>query len=584
MATSMPRRIGARTLHAVLVFALSSGASSTLAAATYDIGPGQTYATLGAFTWGGLQPGDTVNIHGQSAHYQEMLVIGGSTPIAGTPSNPITIQGVPGPHGEAAVIDGNGATTSPQFAWVSITYIQGLGTAIVYQASYVTISNLTFTGADSTNSFTNSSGSSSSFGVGAAGLYILGPTDHITVNQCSIVDNGNGLCVNSNNHISSNVLIQYCRIWDNGVIGSYYEHNWYTESLGLTAQFNYFGPTRLNSAGSQFKSRDVGLVFRYNFMDQGNANIPDFQGNLTPYQGNGARKMDMVDIEASALMGHTGDAAYQNTEVYGNTFINDDLQSVDCIHYGGDSGTTANYRAGTLYWYDNTFEYDCDQATFYHAGIFDVDSSATVQVTDSIFHQGAGSRGGPSTSLGFMYNQGNLTFGPSYASPGINDWTYGTPNGTVLGGNGDANSMLIHNASDDPGFVNPAGGDYHLASGSICLGAAGSLNANVLPTNNVVFQYLAPMQSLARTSLSDLGAFAYAAAGTTTTTTSTTTTTTTANGSGTGTSTTGGFSAGGTGDGGSGGSGHCGLGGGVSLLAFLLMRHRRPHRATLPAA
>src|SRR5690606_19261501 len=42
--------------------------------------------------------------------------------------------------------------------------------------------------------------------------------------------------------------------------------------------------------------------------------------------------------------------------VYGNVLIEPDNDgNSQMIHYGGDSGTTADYRKGTLFLYNNTF-------------------------------------------------------------------------------------------------------------------------------------------------------------------------------------------------------------------------------------
>jgi len=574
---------------AIMLLALTG--LDRLAAMTYEIGPGLAYTRLSAIDWSTLQPGDVVNIHGQAAHYKEMIVIGSS----GTASAPITVNGVAGAGGEPVVIDGNGATTDAQFAGISTTYIQGLGTVITYHASYVTITGISFTGADSTNTFTNSAGTTAAFGPGAAGLYILGPSDHITVNQCSIFDNGNGFFVNSNNNISSNVLVQYCRLWENGVVGSYLEHNWYSETLGITVQYCYFGPTRLDSAGSQFKSRDVGLVFRYNYLDAGEGVVPDFSGGSAAYAGNGARKMDMVDIEASALMGHISDADYQNTDVYGNIFINDENQSSDCIHYGGDSGVNANYRQGTLYFYNNTFEFVADQADIYKAGIFDVVSPATVLADNNIFHQDTATAGGVLTALGFMCSGGNLTLGANYASPGISDWMItDTPASTITTGYGDANCHLINAPGDNPGFIDRAANNLGLAAGSVCIAAGGALPGAVATSNPVTSGYLVPLQSQSRSSATDLGAFASGASsgtttstgattattGTTTSATTGTTGTTSTTGTGSGTASTtaaGSASAGASGSSGSGpgGGGACGLGGGLGVLLALALAGRR---------
>src|SRR5207245_3371648 len=49
------------------------------------------------------------------------------------------------------------------------------------------------------------------------------------------------------------------------------------------------------------------------------------------------------------------DPRYRETFVYGNVLIEPDAAGNRQIaHYGGDSGATANYRKGTLYFYNNT--------------------------------------------------------------------------------------------------------------------------------------------------------------------------------------------------------------------------------------
>jgi hypothetical protein len=80
---------------------------------TYTIVPGQTYTTLGSFTWYSLKPGDTADILWQSGGYHEKLLISES----GTASAPINIVGVPGPNGHEPVIDVENATTSSQFLY-----------------------------------------------------------------------------------------------------------------------------------------------------------------------------------------------------------------------------------------------------------------------------------------------------------------------------------------------------------------------------------------------------------------------------------------------------------------------------------
>ena len=81
---------------------------------TYDVGPGLPYATVGSVPFDALNPGDVVQIHGRAAPYYEKVAITRS----GTADRPIRIVGVPGPNGEAPVLDSQvlpppAATCSP---------------------------------------------------------------------------------------------------------------------------------------------------------------------------------------------------------------------------------------------------------------------------------------------------------------------------------------------------------------------------------------------------------------------------------------------------------------------------------------
>jgi hypothetical protein len=95
----LPRYVAAAALAAVLVPAAH--------AATYDIGPGKAYTSLGAFAFEDLEPGDTVNIHYRAEPYREKIRVRAQ----GTPSMPVTIRGIAGPGGERPVLDGINATT-----------------------------------------------------------------------------------------------------------------------------------------------------------------------------------------------------------------------------------------------------------------------------------------------------------------------------------------------------------------------------------------------------------------------------------------------------------------------------------------
>jgi hypothetical protein len=76
-----------------------------LAAATYEVGPGQALASPGDVPWESLAAGDTVLIHWRAAPYTNKWVICRQ----GTADAPITVRGVPGAGGELPVIDAGAA-------------------------------------------------------------------------------------------------------------------------------------------------------------------------------------------------------------------------------------------------------------------------------------------------------------------------------------------------------------------------------------------------------------------------------------------------------------------------------------------
>ena len=73
--------------------------------------------------------------------------------------------------------------------------------------------------------------------------------------NCALHDCGNGFFASSQ---SSDVIVEGCQIYDNGIEGSIYEHNNYTEARGIIFQFNHFGPLRTGCPGNNLKDRSAG--------------------------------------------------------------------------------------------------------------------------------------------------------------------------------------------------------------------------------------------------------------------------------------------------------------------------------------
>ncbi len=307
---------------------------SSAQATDYHIGPGQPLTDIADVDWTALQAGDRVFIHWRSTPYREKWVIN----VQGATQDPISIIGVNGPNGEQPVIDGeNAVTVAGLNFWNEQRGVIKIGGSNIPSdglPQHIIIENLDIRSGHPDYQFTNDQGQTETYSNNAAAIYVE-KAAHLTIRNCSLSNSGNGLFIGAFNGQTENILIEKNHIYGNGVVGRIYEHNTYTAAIDITYQFNRFGPLKAGAGGNNLKDRSAGLVVAYNWIEGGN------------------RQLDLVDAEDSEnLVNHP---SYHETHVYGNVLIepNNDGNS-QIIHYGGDSGTTADYRKGTLYLYNNT--------------------------------------------------------------------------------------------------------------------------------------------------------------------------------------------------------------------------------------
>ena len=424
-------------------------------AATYEVGPGQPLATPGAVPWESLQPGDTVFIHWRAAAYQDKWVICRQ----GTAAQPIIVRGVPGPAGELPVIDGSGATTRTALNfWNETRGVIKVGGANIpadTTPKFIRIENLEIRNARPPLTFTGFAGTTQTYGANAAAIYVE-KCENLTVRNCILHDCGNGFFVASSDALASRaIVVEGCYIYGNGNIGSISEHNSYTAAAGIIFQFNRFGPLLAGAGGNNLKDRSAGLIVRSNWLEGGN------------------RELDLVDAEDSILL--RTDPAYAQTFVYGNVIIEPagDGNS-QLVHYGGDSGTTANYRKGTLFFHHNTIiSKRTDNTTLFRLSTND----ETCDFRNNIAYVTAAG-----TALAFTNSAGTLNLTHNWMKPGARN-SFSTVTGTI---NNDGTTIT----GTSPAFVDEAGADYHLAGTSACVNAAAALPAAVLPTNAPVLQYV----------------------------------------------------------------------------------------------
>lgn len=419
-------------------------------AATYEVGPGQTYANIGDVPWESAGAGDEVLIHWRAEPYREKWVIA----VEGTEQQPFVVRGVPGVGGELPVIDGRDATTRSQINFWNeprgVVKIGGANSPAVDAATWIVLESLDIRSGRTPFSFTGRDGLTG-YSANAASVFVENGRN-VTVKNCSIHDSGNGIFVS---HASRNITIDGCWIYDNGIEGSIYEHNTYTAAIGMTYQYNHFGPLRASCGGNNLKDRSAGLTVRCNWIESGN------------------RQLDLVDAEdSSELVNHP---SYRQTFVYGNILVEHDGDgNSQILHYGGDSGTTADYRKGTLYFYNNTVvSTRSGNTTLMRLSTNDEIADCrnnVIYVTES------------GDKLALLNEAGVLSIRNNWMKP---DWRdcHGTLTGTITDGGGNI-------TGGDPGFVDEGGQDYHLAAASDCIDAGASLHPDVLPDHDVASQYV----------------------------------------------------------------------------------------------
>ncbi|MBM3790828.1 MAG: polysaccharide-degrading enzyme, partial [Acidobacteria bacterium] len=454
---------------------------NTAVAAVYEVGPGKSHPSIGSVPWESLQPGDTVLIYWRPDPYREKWVICRQ----GTAALPITVRGIAGPAGELPVIDGNGAVTRTALNYWNevrgLIKIGGANTPPDLMPRHIVVENLDLRSARPPYTFTAANGSTQTYASNAAAMYIE-KGENITVRNCRIHDSGNGLFISSSDSsVSRDILIEKNYVYDNGIEGSIYHHNSYTAAAGLTFQFNRYGPLRAGCLGNNLKDRSAGLVVRYNWIEGAN------------------RQLDLVDAEDSILL--RGDARYRETFVYGNILIEPDgAGNRQIAHYGGDSGTTAAYRKGMLYFYNNTIvSTRTDRTTLLRLSTNDEGCD---------FRNNIAFVSADGGTLSLLDSAGVLYLSRNWFKPG-RVASFGTFGGAVVD---DGTSVV----GQDPGFLDAGSRDFELRGDSMCINRGAELHPAVLPSNGLARQYSKHLEGRDRAAdgTPDIGAYEYASSGT----------------------------------------------------------------------
>jgi hypothetical protein len=460
----------------------------------YHVGPNQPYAKIGDVPWYALSPGSTVYIHWRADPYREKFLVS----TAGTASAWIRVLGVPGPNGERPVISGNGATTSKNmhFRWSDPGLVESAG--LVHVAphagdaasipAYVEIAGLQLQDADQAYTYTAENGTTVRFNDFAACINVRA-AKHVLIRDNVITHCGLGVFNWTGNDgnvwydsLQADTVIRGNDFSDNGVPGSYLEHQVYTESDGVIIEENRFRPQRSGGNGSQIKDRSAGTVIRYNRIESSNGWFIDLVEPENSWDTLGSR------------------STYKQAFVYGNVIINDG-GSQNLVHWNEDHGMShgrAIQPGGKLFFYHNTV-LTLLNAEYWPTPIFNVTSGAyeceagpfsgRIDVRNNVFALLPASSGGTPNTYDFGYcGLENLDLGVNWVSPGWGLWRSGAANAT-------GTASLLSPAGNVPGFVSVSARDLHLAAGSSALGVGGPLAPEV--TSNLLGLDLTPTRQYA---------------------------------------------------------------------------------------
>jgi len=449
--------------------------SGGLLATDYHVDSNPPYLNIGDVPWDTIQAGDRVFIHWRATPYKEKWVIN----AVGTELNPIQVIGVNGPNGEQAVIDGNAATTVPGVNfWNERRGLIKIGGSNIPNNSlpeHIIIENLELRSARPPYQFINDVGDTETYATNAASLYVeIGA--HITFRNNTIRDSGNGIFVGANGGQTQDILIQGNHIFDNGIDGRIYEHNTYTAAIGIVYEGNHFGALRAGALGNNLKDRSAGLVVRYNWIEGGN------------------RQLDLVDAEdSSVLVNHP---SYTSTHVYGNVLMESDGQgNSQIVHYGGDSGTVADYRKGDLYFYNNSIiSTRTGNTTLLRLSTND----ETAHVFNNVYYGTA--NGG---SLALIDGSGQVNMQHNWFKTGWQD-CHCSPSGTVF-------NLGNNQTGTDPMFESLINENWVPAVNSVLVNAGMTPLNVLLPEHQVDKQYVKHegMQIRPDSGDLDMGAFEY---------------------------------------------------------------------------
>lgn len=345
----------------------------------YDVGPSQSWKTLSAVPQPDLKPGSTIRVHNEDATgthpttFHEYVQIQSQ----GTAGQPIRICGVPDQDGRLPVLDEEQAkgradtsTYAAGYGGVTIHADHAFATYPDYHgAKYITIEGLKIQNAKAEYGYTRPDGTPGHWNAGSAGIRVA-QVQHAVIVGNELANCGNGAfsAFNANSAWGGANLFTLWEgnyLHENGTPGSYTEHQLYLQGWGQVAQFNRIDNYAHRAQGSNWKSRGLWDIYRYNYLGPGPARELDlvdvedarpymsFEAYLGRGSKNSASFKSIYGADAyTADMLAAAQEVWHSHFVYGNIFETDSRVP---IHFSMDHEGREVGRLGSLYFYNNTF-------------------------------------------------------------------------------------------------------------------------------------------------------------------------------------------------------------------------------------
>lgn len=375
----------------------------------------------------------------------------------------ITLRGVPDASGNRPILDGNNAVMPSNTGYLP-GFLDSVGMIIVgkpnqsvvprnygYKPGYLHITGLHIRNARPPQMVTNATGGKSAWEDFSAGIFI-DPAEHVVIENCEFNDNGMGIFVNSPGSgdeafQSRDIRIAKNYFHNNGLPnGEAHDHNSYTEAIGIVYEYNYFGAPIKTTGGDNIKDRSAGVVFRYNYIEDGVTLIA-----LRDPQGN-------VEIEAAAKDSWNADMNSM-AFIYGNIFVARNItqwgDGPNIVSMGdGIYGDGRQIRYGKLFFYGNRVV-SLVNSKVPLFGPINTRLPMTTVARNNLFYAS-----GTQPFALFIW-QGPADFQSNWINKYVNVLVSSADGGMATGTKFDGSGLGGLTASTaSPGFVNAAAGNY----------------------------------------------------------------------------------------------------------------------------